>query len=203
MIPPHNRDRARKYAQHEMGHYVVSKCMGFGTGEVSLTILDIDGHDGGATIYAEEPFETLEQVRRYIERRVLVLFAGAIAETLPPRQGPVRGVDRDKADKIIRGTTAASDYGKARELIAMLRNILHPQALDRKDVLDQKLIIWERLWERAIDLVEQFEHPIVGVAGALTEQFKQDSKRGSFTAILTEDVLAGIPALVEIPLLEP
>lgn len=203
MIPTHYREKARIIAQHEMGHHVISRCMGFGSGEVSLTLHRNDAHDGGATINLEEPFETVEQVRRYLERRVLVLFAGAIAETLPPRQGPVRGVDREKAEKTIQGQTADSDYGKARESIAMLRNILHPQTLDRREASEQKREIYNRLWGRAVDLVEQFEYPIVGVAGALTEQFEEDSISGSFTAILTEDVLAGIPALLEIPLLAP
>ena len=118
-----------------------------------------------------------------------------VATRLPPSD--------DKAEKTILGQTADSDYGKARESVAMLRNILHPHTLDRREVSDQKVEIFNRLWDRAVGLVEQFEHPIVGVAGALVQQMKPDNLRGSFTAILSEEVLAGIPALLDIPLLEP
>lgn len=203
MIPTHYRERARTISQHEMGHYVIAKAMGFSTGEVTLRLESHEKHDGGSRIYLEEPFEGVGQIQRYLERRVLVLFAGAIAETLPPQHGQKRGVDQDKAGEIILSLSAASDYGKAREAISMLRNILHPQTLASGEASDQKIEITNRLWDRAVQLVEQFEHTIVGVGGALVQHMKEDGERGAYSAILSEEILAGIPNLLDIPLLEP
>lgn len=203
MIQPHQRDRARIVAQHEMGHYVMAKAMGFTSGEVTLTLLGHDGHKAGATIYLEEPFESIEQVRRYLERRVVVNFAGAIAETLPRDSSPIRGADRERAGVIIKGITCESDYGKAREAIAMLRNIQHPGTLDPDEASEQKQQIYDRLWKRSADLVEQFEITIVGVAGALTQRLTREGKLDSYSATLSEDVLTNTPTILAIPKLEP
>jgi len=61
-IPPHQRDRARPIAQHEMGHYVIAKALGFTTGDVTLTLIACDGHRGGATLFLYEPFDNLPQI---------------------------------------------------------------------------------------------------------------------------------------------
>ncbi|NVL49882.1 hypothetical protein F2S72_09030 [Pseudomonas syringae pv. actinidiae] len=201
-IQAHHRDRARIIAQHEIGHLVISKCMGFTTGGVSVKLIGFDGHQGGAEIMLEEPFISVQQVKSYLERRAIVLFAGAVSETLPPAHGPVRGVNKEKASELIHGQTALSDYGKAREAIAMLRNILHPETVEIGEASDQKHQIIDRLWDRSVELVGQFETTIVGVAGALVERLKP-LDRERYEAVMTVEELDRIPALLAIPLLRP
>ncbi|HDS1721715.1 peptidase M41 [Pseudomonas putida] len=203
MIPDHHRTRARPIAQHEMGHYVIAKALGFCTGEVSLTLIGFDGHRGEATLYLYEPFETVPQIRSYLEKRILVLFAGSIAETLPPIQIPTRGVDQEKAQTIMLGPTAENDYGKARELVAMLRNILHPDTSDLSDSSDQKMQIINRLWDRAVELVEQHDELIVGLASSLVASMKPAQERETYKGTLSEELLAGLPSLQDLQVIDP
>ncbi|WP_349975401.1 hypothetical protein [Pseudomonas sp. WHRI 8519] len=202
-VPTHVRDQARTLAQHEMGHYVVSKLMGFVTGDVNIEV-HYKGHLGAATIHLAQPLRGVDAVSSYLERRVLVLYAGAMAETLPPSHIPKTGVDNEKAVAIIRGAQGAEqDHAKAREAIHLLRNILHPETHDRGEVQDQLDKLDEKLWKRAVELVEQFEKTIVGVAGALTQKLKVGDRRDTYLATLTESQLAEIPAIAQLPLLTP
>jgi hypothetical protein len=76
-LPYHLSDLARRVAQHEMGHYVIARAMGFRTGDVSIEIIGpIDGHRGAAEVTLPEPAATIDEVRTYLERRVIVLYAG-------------------------------------------------------------------------------------------------------------------------------
>lgn len=202
-IPPYQRDRARPIAQHEMGHYVIAKALGFTTGDVSLTLIAFDGHRGEATLFLYEPFDNLPQIRRYLEKRILVLFAGSIAETLPAAHVPTRGVDQETAEKIMLGPTAENDYGKARELVAMLRNILHPDTIDLARTSDQKMQIINRLWDRAVELVGQHEELIVGLACTLVESIKPTEKKDTFSGTLSEEMLAALPSLQTLQMIEP
>lgn len=203
-MQPHHRERARTVAQHEMGHHIIARIMGFATDEVTVRIIGHDGHDGSATIQLAQSLTSLDAIKSYLERRVLVLYAGALAETLTPRQTPERGVDNDKAVEIIRGAKGAEqDHAKAREAITLIRNILHPGTQDEAVVQSELDAIELRLWMRATELVEQFEEVIVGVAGALTEQLKADNAPGTFVATLTKETLDNIPNIKELPRLEP
>lgn len=143
------------------------------------------------------------EIQRYLERRILVNFAGAIAETLTPGPTPERGVDEALADKILKGETAVSDFAKVRESVVILRNIMHPDILDPSEAEEQKCAIHDRLWDRAVQLVEQFEELIVNAACGLVQHVKRDGVSRIYSATYTEEVLEDIPNLQLIPLLEP
>jgi hypothetical protein len=203
-IPHHICDRARTVAQHEMGHYVVAKVMGFATEDVGIEVMEPNGHRGCATVRLAQPLQSLDAVSNYLERRVLVLYAGAMAETLHPDHVPKSGVDNEKAVKIIQGALGAEqDHAKAREAIHLLRNISHPDTYDESEIQGQLDALDLRLWGRALELVEQFEETIVGVAGALTERLKLKGPRALYTASLTDDELKDIPNLKILPSLAP
>lgn len=206
-IQPHDRERARTLAQHEMGHYVLSKLMGFKTGQVTLDIYGVDGHRGGSTIYLNEPASDLDAVISYLERRVIVLYAGALAEALSPMQTPERGIDQAKASEIFHSPNmgAAEDQAKVREAIMLLRNIRHQTFCDDEDVQRQLSEIGNRLWARASTLVEQFEDTIVGVACALTQTIDASSAWYSpaIKGSMSEDLLSGLPSIKELPRLCP
>ena len=206
-IQQYQLDRARTLAQHEMGHYVLATVMGFGTGEVTLELIGHNGHKGGSTIHLAQPTADLDAVSNYLERRVIVLYAGALAETLSPRQTLQRGVDNAKAVEIIHNSIlgAEQDHAKAREAITLLRNIQNPDTCDPDEIQRQLSATGNRLWARATKLVEQFEDTIVGVAGALTGTLQVCGVGINQTIIasLSEERLTGIQALQELPRLEP
>jgi hypothetical protein len=187
-----------------MGHYVLSRLMGFVTSNVSVEVTGPESHSGAASIHLAESVHSLHDVTIYLERRVLVLYAGAMAETLPPGHVPQTGVDNEKAVQIIRGGFGAEqDHAKAREAIHLLRNILHPGAHDASVIDEQLSALDLRLWNRTLALVEEFEKTIVGVAYALTQHLEAKQPRGSYIAVFTKEALDEIPALKALPLLQP
>jgi len=202
-IPQHIRERARVIAQHEMGHHVLARLMGFATSEVTVELSERGDHKGGATIHLAESMTTIDEVKAYLERRVLVLYAGAMAETLPPGHVPENGVDRDRAVEIIRGALGAEqDHAKAREAIHLLRSILHPGVHDADVVNEQLIALDERLWGRALELVEEYEKTIVGVACGLTQHL-EEQPRGTYSAVYAKEVLDELSGLKTLPLLQP
>lgn len=176
-LPDHLSRLACRVAQHEMGHYVVARALGFRTGDVSIKIIGpIDGHHGTAAVTLPEETRSIEDLRVYLERRVIVLYAGGAAETLPGRGAPTKKVDVEETIKVIRnpGQGAEQDHAKARELIHILRNICRPDS----DVGDNAIIQAEldeldaKLFSRAVELVEAHADTIVGLAANLASRIQ-------------------------------
>nr|WP_304932112.1 hypothetical protein [Pseudomonas savastanoi] len=150
-----------------------------------------------------ESVTSIDDVKAYLERRVLVLYAGAMAETLPPSHVPAKGVDRDRAIEIIRGSLGAEqDHAKAREAIHLLRSILHPGVYDADLINEQLKALDERLWGRTLELVEKYEQTIVGVACGLTQHLEMQPG-GTYSTAYTKEILDGLPGLKALPLLQP
>ena len=197
-LPRHLRELARTVAQHEMGHYVVARLLGFRTSDVSLELTgQINGHRGEAAVILGEPIRTLEEAGCYLRRRIQVLYAGALAETLPPRQSPTKGANVEEAIRILTtpGNGAEQDFAKARELIQMLRNIKHPEdAIDDDELQQQLAAINDQLWGSAVNLVQEHDELIVGLAMNLADRVKRINER----IVISASELERIPALKEL-----
>ncbi|MET3524147.1 hypothetical protein [Mesorhizobium abyssinicae] len=200
----HLQDLARRVAQHEMGHYMVARAMGFHTGDVSIELTGpFDGHRGMAAITLPEQTGTIELLASYIARRVIVLYAGSAAETLPGGGAPTRAVDVEMAIEIIRnpGQDAEQDHAKARELIQILRNITRAGT----DVSDEATTQSEldeldrQLFGRAVELVELHADTIVGLAGNLADRIQMIKEHVTLDA----PYLEGLPAVQNISVVEP
>jgi hypothetical protein len=196
---PHLRELARRVAQHEMGHYVAARLLGFRTGDVSLEIIGpINGHRGGADVILAERLLSLEDVRCYLGRRIQVLYAGAFAETLPPRQSPTpKKVNIEEATKILETTEngAEQDFAKARELLRLLRNIQYANnGIDNDSVQKQLDTINNELWQCTVVLVENHADTIIGLAGNLANRVQCTEKK----EVLEASYLENIPAVKEL-----
>ena len=101
-LPLDLRLLADRVAKHEMGHYVVARALGFRTGDVSIEIIGhAEGHRGTAEITLHEKIRSIEELRVYLERRIIVLNAGGAAETLPGKGSPKKKVDVKEAVNVI------------------------------------------------------------------------------------------------------
>lgn len=193
-LPSHLRDTARALAQHEMGHYVVGRVLGYRTGEVSIELVDWNHYRGGAAIFLAEGLRG-GSVRDYLERRVQVLYAGAQAQTLR-RNLPDSKVDEEAAIEIIENPTqgAEQDHAKTRELINIIRNIRHPNTpLPNDDEVNQQLkVISNDLWGRTKDLVDAHANVIVGLAQNLSDRVKRTKQLVQISA----DELQDLPAVL-------
>jgi len=129
IIDTYSKERFRLYANHEAGHLVVSKVLGFKVGDIELTITNINGnHSASAIIELDEPIKNIEDVVDYCERRVQVLYAGAFAESLTNNE-----IDNDKALNSWKNG-GKSDFDKLRESIRIIRNIKFPEHTDSDDI---------------------------------------------------------------------
>jgi hypothetical protein len=172
-LPAAVRDRALQIAHHEMGHYVVARALGFETGGVTLTVTMDLRHKGGATINLVRPLSSMDAMRAYLEARIIMLFAGAMAQTLPSEPVGVKRVDLSDAAAILNGAHGAEqDDAKIRELRHLLRNITYPDTgLASSDRIATELkAINDCLWLRAQEMVEALAETITGLGAAVVDR---------------------------------
>jgi hypothetical protein len=121
-IPAEYRKIILRTAQHEAGHYVASRVLGFGVGKLSLRFTDYQGgHSGGSEITLARPLRTLEDTTNYLEDRVIVLYAGAVAEALQDDD-----IDGAIVSSSLQTGGGARDFKKIEELVNLIRNIKFP-----------------------------------------------------------------------------
>ncbi|MGH8389172.1 MAG: peptidase M41 [Pseudomonas sp.] len=200
-MPPAVRAHALQIAHHEMGHYVVARTLGFATGGITLTVTMDLRHKGGASINLVQPIPSMEAMKAYLEARIMVLFAGAMAQTL---SCDLR-VDKAKATAILNGAFGAErDDAKLRELRQLLRNILYPETnLTSTDRITTELkAINDRLWLRAQDIVEASAHTVTELGAMLVDRMVLVEQWGrpadTYEVVITGEMLERLQAVQDI-----
>lgn len=103
-------------ARHEVGHAVVAKLLGFETGSISIMLTAANGDHVAATeMLLDSHASNLNELERYLERRIIVLMAGAMSE---PESVQDLKHSFGEAFKV-----AESDRQKSDELIQVLLNM--------------------------------------------------------------------------------
>ena len=134
-------------AQHEFGHHIVARALGFAPGDVSA---EISGNAGGSSaIDTSRPLSTVLDIAQFCEDRIKILYAGVLAETLSGE-----AIDVDTAIKLAH-TTGKVDHMMVQQLCNLLRNIRY--ASDLKPEAEKKMQADEfRLWNESTQLVMQY-----------------------------------------------
>ena len=199
---------ALQIANHEMGHYVVARALGFETGDVTLKVTMGLTHHGGASITLTRSISSIDAMKEHLEARIMVLFAGAMAQTLPAKHSPEKRVDKSKAAAILKGEFGAEqDYAKIRELRYLLRNISYPDTdpASSDSIIAELTEINDRLWLRTQKIVEELADTITGLAGVLVDRMVLVDLWGragdSYEVVLTGEVLEGLVPVQAIPAL--
>jgi hypothetical protein len=102
-----------------------------------------------------------------------MLFAGAMAQTLPSASVGAKRVDLSDAAAILNGALGAErDDAKIRELRHLLRNISYPDTgLASSDRIATELkAINDCLWLRAQEMVEALAESITGLGAAMVDR---------------------------------
>ena len=148
--------------------------LGFQTGYCAVTVNIQDGHRGESEITLPTPLRSVADTISYFERRVQVLYAGALAESLRDNT-----IDNKQAITNIR-EGGASDHGKAKELIHIIRDLLHPDttAEDTQPELDS---IDLRLWNAAAKVVFAEKACIEKLAFKLVAKVEQYDQRAELS----------------------
>ncbi|MNS28847.1 hypothetical protein D3C72_608350 [compost metagenome] len=171
-MPPAVRDHALQIAHHEMGHYVVARALGFETGGVTLTVTMDLRHQGGACITLVRPISSMEAMKEHLEARMMVLLAGAMAQTLPSKTSAAKRVDKPKATAILKGGQGAEqDYAKIRELQHLLRNITCPDTdpASSEQIAAELKAMTDRVWIRTQGIIEDQAGTIAELAATLVD----------------------------------
>ncbi|PBJ21063.1 hypothetical protein BSF44_37500 [Pseudomonas sp. ACN8] len=205
-LPAAVRDRALQIAHHEMGHYVVARALGFETGGVSLTVTKDLRHQGGASITLVRPISSMEAMKEHLEARMMVLLAGAMAQTLPSKPSAAKRVDKRQATAILKGEQGAEqDYAKVRELQHLLRNILYPDTdpASSERITAQLKAMTDRVWDRTQQIIEDQAGTIAELAGALVDGMVIVEQWGraadTYEVVLTGPMLERLRAVQTIP----
>lgn len=171
-LPNHLHDVVRKVALHEFGHYIAANVMGFETDDVAIEMTDWrGGYRGEAGIRLSRGLRTVPEAERYLRDRVVVLWAGALAETLRAEK-----VSEDDAVKCLRGEAGASDHAKATELLNLLRNLTSPDVSGEK-AQAALTELEEEIWLDTVKLVEAEARLISGFASRLAQMVRMTSTR--------------------------
>ncbi|WP_460120305.1 peptidase M41 [Pseudomonas sp. S2_C03] len=203
IMPSAVREHALQIAHHEMGHYVVARTLGFATGGVTLAVTMDLRHHGGATITLAKPIASMAVMKAHLEARMMVLFAGVMAQTLSPA-----GVDKTKAIAILKGALGAEqDYAKVKELQHLLRNICYPETDpgSPERIATELKTLTDGIWVRTQTVVEDQADTIIELGSllvggmAIVEQWGRAAD--TYEVVFGRDSLERLPIVQAIPLL--
>ncbi|WP_030129990.1 peptidase M41 [Pseudomonas sp. QTF5] len=205
-MPAALRDYALQIANHEMGHYVVARALGFETGDVTLKVTMGLTHHGGASITLARSISSIEAMKEHLERRMMVLFAGAMAQTLLSKHSPKKHVNEQAAGVILKGEFGAEqDYAKIRELRHLLRNIAYPDTdtASSERITAELKEITDRVWLRTQQIVEALADTITGLGAALVDGMVIVEQWGrpadTYEVVLTGEMLERLRSVQAIP----
>jgi hypothetical protein len=207
-MPAAIREHALQIANHEMGHYVIARALGFETGGVTLTVTMDLRHQGGASISLLRSISSMEAMREHLEARMMILFAGAMGQALVSKHSPEKRVDKSKATAILKGELGAEqDYAKIRELRHLLRNIAYPDtdpaSPDR--ITAELKEITDRVWFRTQKIVEELADTITELGCVLVDGMVMVEQWGraadTYEVVLTGEMLERLRLVQAIPAL--
>jgi hypothetical protein len=152
MLDLKNRGALTAKIRHECGHLIVARLLGFPTGEIRLSPAE-----AAAGIDLMLSLKTIGEVIEFIERRVQVLYAGSLAESLDRNR-----IQNQRAHDLLL-STAAHDFAKVKELVRMWVGLKHPDVTESE--FQNKLTnIKDRLGNQAAELVETHAELIVDLS---------------------------------------
>ncbi len=187
---PTLRTEIRKILRHEVGHLVMAKIMGFKTGSISFVMHDLRGaHEASAEVFLQNSLLSVSEVANYLERRIMVLFAGALAEAVD-----IDDVGGISARKSISEGDGRTDGDKVQDLVHLLRNIRCPHTASTEQMSDELNSIWNGLWEKSAAIVKQEYVLLKELAANLAPRIQMIGER-LYLDSQDVDVLPGLQSL--------
>lgn len=165
-------------------------------------------HQGGASIALARPITSIDAMKEYLESRMMVLFAGAMGQTLSSSGSTAKRVDKSKAIAILKGAQGAEqDYAKIKELQSLLRNLTcpdtDPASTDR--ITAELKVITDCVWSRTQKVVEELADTITELALVLVNRMAIAEQWGraadTYEVVLTREMLERLGSVQAIPAL--
>jgi len=161
---------------------------GFRAGDITVVITDpVRGHRAEAPVTLLESHTTLDAVESYLRRRILVLFAGSLAESI----GANGLLDLSYAIQELHSGGATDDFKGVRELLRVLRGIRCALPTSEEEHEQQLRTLQDELWDSAATLVLEDSELIRGLAMNIAGRFSTlNAKFG-----ITSPELKSLPAV--------
>lgn len=124
-VPEDIRFVALSLLQHEYGHYFSARALGFQTGSVTLRMFLAGGHVGTSEVFLDMPLTGIGAILDYLERRIVMLFSGVVAQHWNDHLLSIRYVPEG-----IFNDGGESDHEKIMELLTLHLNISQPSCVE-------------------------------------------------------------------------
>jgi hypothetical protein len=168
---------------------IAAKVFGFKTGDITVELTDLHGgYRGGAKIFLSRPLRNLDEVTGCLGDRTVVLWAGAVAESLKDQKA-----DQTAACACLKSEAGRQDHAKATELLNLLRNLRFPDAQSKEESQAGLTAIEHEIWEQTVAVVEVEEALIVGMAEGIARMVKLTAKQYT----LSEAEIAATPNIIK------
>ena len=187
-IEQFDQRRIRKICNHEAGHYIVAREMSFETNGIAAMFQPRIGHSGETHIQLwKHSIASLAELTAYLEKRLKILHAGAIAEAMD-----VQGkYDIEYARKACKEGSSAMDNAKIRELTHILRDTRYPDTSDEELAQQQLAEIGDELTQQAGAIIYDRIGLIHGVGDMLFRKVEEYNIKYE----LTEAEIDSIPII--------
>lgn len=158
-----------RVCRHEAGHLIAAKEMGFTTHKMEAAIYSKNGHRALSVIELWTPhMVNIPSTIEYITKRLIVLYAGVIAESLD-KDG---NYDGNHAENEWHNGGAMDDYSKIRELTQLLRNLRFPDTVDIEKIDGQLKEIGDDLCAKTGELMLCKKELLCDLSDAFVKKFK-------------------------------
>ena len=168
---------------HEAGHYIIAKELGFITNGISIEIR-IDGYSGEAVLEPRTSgINNFTELENYLRRRIKVLYAGVISESYEMENCS------DYALNQWNSGGGKDDHSKIRELTQVLRNIIYPNTENEPEAQKELDNIDSELFGQTVEIVSERLQLIRGIASMLSVKVKEYNIRYTLTETEINDVV--------------
>lgn len=171
------------FSIHEAGHYIVGTILRFKQEDMAINIINAREHSAKTGILLGEGLDSLENVVEYCERRIKVLYAGAIAEAKYTNTLTNIGIEQ-----ILTTGGGKSDFDKIKELLRFLRGIKHPLTTAIEETDAQFLELANEMINATIEIVEENYDTILSLGRELANLVKTNGKEYTLKRKIIEDV---------------
>jgi hypothetical protein len=145
-------------------------------------------------------------MKEHLEARMMVLLAGAMAQTLPSKPSAAKRVDKPKATAILKGEQGAEqDYAKVRELQHLLRNVIYPDTdpASSERIASQLKAMTDGVWIRTQKIIEDQAETIAELAATLVDGMLLVEQWGraadTYEVVFTREMLERLSPVQAIP----
>lgn len=161
-----------RVVRHEVGHWLLAEYHGFKAGEIKVMMPAKGGQYGHSEIELESDLTSTEQIKSYLRRRISVLYAGSLAESL----GEDGKINRLYANNELEKGGATNDFKGIRELLRVLRGATLGAPGDKDKTTKQLATLGDEIWLQTVEVVEVNHELIQGLTRSILERAERPDK---------------------------